>query len=228
MVTDPKGGILTDVGRFLIDKGNYRIKVLNTIDFKKSMRYNPFKYIRKESDILKLVTALIENTRGEGKGGDPFWEKSEKLLYQALIGYIWFESDEDDQNMNTLVDMINKMEVREDDDTFKNEIDFLFEELKERSPQHFAVRQYAKFKLAAGKTSKSILVSCGARLAPFDIGEVRDLMSRDEMELDKIGGYKKRNPDTGEMEIIKQKTALFVVISDTDSSFNFIVALMYS
>lgn len=228
IVTDPKGQILSDVGRFLMDKGNYRIKVLNTIDFKKSMRYNPFKYIRKESDILKFVTALVENTRGDGKGSDPFWEKAEKLLYQALIGYIWFESDEDDQNMNTLVEMINKMEVREDDDTFKNEIDFLFEELKERAPQHFAVRQYAKFKLSAGKTAKSILVSCGARLAPFDIAEVRDLMSRDEMELDKIGGYKKLNPKTGKEETVKQKTALFVIISDTDSSFNFIVALMYS
>jgi len=227
VVTDPKGQILGDVGRFLMGKG-YRIKVLNTIDFKKSMKYNPFVYIRKESDILKFVTALVENTKGDGKASDPFWEKAEKLLYQALIGYIWFESDEDDQNMNTLVDMINKMEVREDDDSFKNEIDFLFEELEERAPQHFALRQYKKFKLSAGKTAKSILVSCGARLSPFDIAEVRDLMSRDDMELDKIGGYKKRNPETGEFETVKQKIALFVIISDTDSSFNFIVALMYS
>ena len=150
VVTDPKGQILSDVGRLLIEKGKYRIKVLNTIDFSKSHRYNPFQYIRKESDILKLVTALVENTRGEGKGNDPFWEKAETLLYQALIGYIWHESNEDDQNINTLVDLINKMEVREDDDTYRNEVDFMFEELEERAPQHFALRQYKKFSLAAG------------------------------------------------------------------------------
>jgi type IV secretion system protein VirD4 len=228
IITDPKGQILGDVGKFLKDKG-YRIKVLNTIDFKKSMKYNPFVYIRSEKDILKLVTALVENTKdGEGKSNDPFWEKAEKLLYQALIGYIWYELDEGDQNMNTLVEMINKMEVRENDDTFKNEVDFMFEELEERSKQHFAVRQYKKFKLSAGKTAKSILVSCGARLAPFDIAEVRDLMSRDDMELDKLGGYKQINSKTGKKETVKQKTALFVIISDTDSSFNFIVALLYS
>ena len=174
------------------------------------------------------MTALVENTKGDGKGGDEFWTKAEKLLYQALIGYIHFEAPPHEQNMNSLVEMINKMEVREDNENFKNSIDYLFEALEERAPQHFAVRQYKKYKLAAGKTAKSILISCGARLAPFDIAEVRDLMNEDELELDKIGGYKQINPDTGEEEIITKKTALFVIISDTDSSFNFIVALMYS
>ena len=192
------------------------------------MRYNPFVYIRSEKDILKLVTALIENTKGDGKAGDEFWTKAEKLLYQALIGYIWYEAPHHEQNMNSLVEMINKMEVREDNENFKNSIDYLFEALEERAPQHFALRQYKKYKLAAGKTAKSILISCGARLAPFDIAEVRDLMSEDELELDNLGGYKKINPDTGDEEIIKQKNALFVIISDTDSSFNFIVALLYS
>jgi len=225
--TDPKGSILSEVGTLLKKRG-YRIKVINTIDFKKSMRYNPFSYIRSEKDILKLVTALIENTKGEGKGGDEFWTKAEKLLYQALIGYIHYEAPPHEQNMNTLVEMINKMEVREDNENFKNSIDYLFEALEERDPQHFALRQYKKYKLAAGKTAKSILISCGARLAPFDIAEVRELMSEDELELDNLGGYKKINLDTGEEETIKQKNALFVIISDTDSSFNFIVALLYS
>ena len=193
------------------------------------MRYNPFSYIRSEKDVLKFVTALIQNTKGEGgKSGDDFWVKAEQLLYQALIGYIWYEAPPHEQNMNTLVEMINKMEVREDNENFKNSIDYLFEALEERDPQHFALRQYKKYKLAAGKTAKSILISCGARLAPFDIAEVRELMSEDELELDNLGGYKKINPDTGEEETVKQKNALFVIISDTDSSFNFIVALLYS
>jgi len=225
--TDPKGSILTEVGT-LLQKRGYRIKVINTIDFKKSMRYNPFSYIRSEKDILKLVTALIENTKGDGKSGDEFWTKAEKLLYQALIGYIHYEAPPHEQNINSLVEMINKMEVREDNEQFKNSIDYLFEALEERDPQHFALRQYKKYKLAAGKTAKSILISCGARLAPFDIAEVRDLMSEDELELDNLGGYKKINPDTGDEETVKQKNALFVIISDTDSSFNFIVALLYS
>ena len=225
--TDPKGSILSEVGALLKKRG-YRIKVINTIDFKKSMRYNPFSYIRSEKDILKFVTALIQNTKGEGKSGDDFWVKAEQLLYQALIGYIWYEAPPHEQNMNSLVEMINKMEVREDNEQFKNSIDYLFEALEERAPQHFALRQYKKYKLAAGKTAKSILISCGARLAPFDIAEVRELMSEDELELDNLGGYKKINPDTGEEETIKQKSALFVIISDTDSSFNFIVALLYS
>jgi len=225
--TDPKGSILSEVGT-LLQKRGYRIKVINTIDFKKSMRYNPFTYIRKEKDILKFVTALIQNTQGESKGGDDFWVKAEQLLYQALIGYIHYEAPPYEQNMNTLVEMINKMEVREDDENFKNSIDYLFEALEERDPQHFALRQYKKYKLAAGKTAKSILISCGARLAPFDIAEVRDLMSEDELELDNLGGYKKINPNTGEEEVVKQKIALFVIISDTDASFNFIVALLYS
>ena len=211
-VTDPKGQILVECGKLLQHNG-YEIKVLNTIDFSKSMRYNPFVYIRSEKDILKLVTALIANTRGEQKGGDPFWEKSETLLYCALIGYIHYEAADHEKNMNSLVEMINSMEVREDDESYKNAIDFLFEELERKSPQHFAVRQYKKYKLAAGKTAKSILISCGARLATFDIKEVRDLLSYDEMELDKIGD---------------RKTSLFIIISDTDDSFSFIAALMYS
>ena len=227
VITDPKGTILLETGK-LLQKRGYRIKILNTIDFKKSMKYNPFAYIRSEKDILKLVTALIENTKGDGKAGDEFWTKAEKLLYQALIGYIYYEAPSYEQNMNSLVEMINKMEVREDDENFKNSIDYLFEALEERDPNHFALRQYKKYKLAAGKTAKSILISCGARLAPFDIAEVREIMSEDELALDNLGGYKRINPDTGVEEVIKQKTALFVVISDTDASFNFIVALMYS
>jgi len=227
IVTDPKGTLVLECGKFLQDKG-YNIKILNTIDFKKSHKYNPFAYIRSEKDILKLVTALIENTKGDGKSGDEFWTKAEKLLYQALIGYIYYEAPPHEQNMNSLVEMINKMEVREDNENFKNSIDYLFEALEERAPQHFALRQYKKYKLAAGKTAKSILISCGARLAPFDIAEVRDMMSIDELELDKIGGYKQINTDTGEEEIITKKTCLFIIISDTDDSFNFIVALAYS
>lgn len=212
VTTDPKGSILDEVGRML-QRNGYRIKVLNTIDFAKSMRYNPFAYIRCERDILKFVTTLIANTQGDGKSSDPFWTKAETLLYQALIGYIWYEAPPEDQNMNSLVEMINAMEVRENDEAFKNAVDFMFEALAERNPKHFAVRQYAKFKLSAGKTSKSILISCGARLSPFDIEEVRDIMSVDELGLDTLG---------------ERKTALFVIISDTDDSFNFIPALMYS
>ena len=182
---------------------------------------------------MKFVTTLIANTKGEGKdSSEDFWVKAEKLLYQALVGYIWYEYDLEYQTMNTLVSMINQMEVREEDETFKNPIDLLFEELAEKDPEHFAVRQYAKYRLSAGKTAKSILISCGARLAPFDIKEVRDMMSQDELELDKLGGFKKmvRNKKTDALEekIIKRKTALFVIISDTDASFNFIVSLMYS
>ena len=232
VTTDPKGSLLEECGQMLLDKG-YKIKVVNTIDFSKSMKYNPFVYIRTEKDILKFVTTLIANTKGEGKdSGEDFWVKAEKMLYQALVGYIWYEYDLEYQTMNTLVSMINQMEVREEDETFKNPIDLLFEELAEKDPEHFAVRQYAKYRLAAGKTAKSILISCGARLAPFDIREVRDMMSADELELDKLGGFKKsvRNKKTGEYEekVIKRKTALFVIISDTDASFNFIVSLMYS
>ena len=213
VVTDSKGGLVRETASMLKRKG-YQIKILNTIDFKRSHRYNPFQYIRKESDILKFVTALIANTRGDGKSADPFWEKAEVLLYQALIGYIWYEAPPEEQNMNSLVEMINQMEVREGNEAFKNSVDLTFETLEERDPNHFAVRQYKKFKLSAGsKTAKSILISCGARLSPFDIGEVRDLMSADELELDKLG---------------ERKTALFVVVSDSDDSFNFIPALMYS
>ncbi len=215
-IKDRKGNIVTEIvrdkkGKIVYEP--YRIKVLNTIDFKKSMKYNPFAYIRNEKDILKLVTALIANTKGEGKSGEDFWEKAEILLYTALIGYIYYEAPEEEQNMNTLVEMINAMEVREDDETFKNPVDLMFDALEEKNPEHFAVRQYKKYKLAAGKTAKSILISCGARLAPFDIKELRELMSYDELELDKVGD---------------RKTALFVIISDTDDSFNFIAALMYS
>lgn len=213
---DRKGNIITEIvkdknGKIVYEP--YKIKVLNTVDFTKSMKYNPFVYIRNEKDILKLVTALIANTKGEGKNGDDFWEKAEVLLYTALIGYIFYEAPEEEQNINTLVTMINAMEVREEDETFKNAVDLMFDALEEKNAEHFAVRQYKKYKLAAGKTAKSILISCGARLAPFDIKELRDLMSYDEMELDKVGD---------------RKTALFVIISDTDDSFNFIVALMYS
>ena len=227
IITDPKGSLVLECGKML-EKAGYRIKILNTIDFKKSMKYNPFAYIRSEKDILKFVTALITNTKGEGKGGDEFWTKAEQLLYQALIGYIWYEAPPEEQNMNTLVEMLNQMEVRENDENFKNAVDFSFEALEEQNPQHFAVRQYKKFKLSAGKTAKSILISCGARLAPFDIAEIREMMSEDELELDKLGGYKKIDTKTGEEMIDTQKSALFVIISDTDSSFNFIVALMYS
>ena len=233
VVTDPKGTILVECGKMLQrgtpklgkdgkpmkDKHGkviyepYRIKVLNTINFKKSMHYNPFAYIHSEKDILKLVTTLIANTKGEGKAGDDFWVKAETLLYCALIGYIHYEAPVEEQNFSTLIEMINSMEVREDDEEYKNAVDLMFDELESRDPRHFAVRQYKKYKLAAGKTAKSILISCGARLAPFDIKELRELMETDEMELDTIGD---------------RKTALFVIISDTDDTFNFVVSILYT
>ena len=212
VVVDPKGGTLDQCGRFL-QREKYRVRVFNSIDFSKSMHYNPLAYIKTESDVLKFVTALIANTKGDGKEGDEFWTKAETLLYCALVSYIVFEGPEEERNMNTLVEMINSMEVREDDETFKNAVDYMFDGLEHRSPQHFAVRQYKKYKLASGKTLKSILISCGARLAPFDIKELRDLMEYDELELDTLGD---------------QKTALFVILSDTDNTFNFVAALMYS
>jgi type IV secretion system protein VirD4 len=212
VVVDPKGGILGQVGAFLKRQG-YRIKVFNSIDFLKSMHYNPLSYIRTESDILKFVNALITNTKGDGKEGDEFWTKAETLLYCALVAYIVFEGPEEERNMNTLVDMINSMEVKEDDDNFKNAVDYMFLRLEKRNPNHFAVRQYKKYKLASGKTAKSILISCGARLAPFDIPQLREIMSYDELELDRMGD---------------RKTATFFIISDTDTTYNFIVALAFS
>ena len=213
VVTDPKGTIIVECGKMLVN-GGYRIKVLNTINFKKSMHYNPFHYIRSEKDILKLVNTIIANTKGEGeKSTEDFWVKAERLLYSALIGYIWYEAPEEEQNFSTLLEFINASETREEDEEFKNAVDELFEELEADNPEHFAVRQYRKYKLAAGKTAKSILISCGARLAPFDIQELREIMSYDEMELDMIGD---------------QKTAMFVIISDTDDTFNFVVAIMYT
>ncbi len=197
----------------LLQRNGYRIKIFNTINFKKSMRYNPFTYIHSEKDILKLVTTLIANTKGEQKGGDEFWTKAETLLYCALIGFIHYEAPVEEQNFATLIEFINAMEVREDDEEFKNPVDLMFEELEERDPNHFAVRQYAKYRLAAGKTAKSILVSCGARLAPFDIAEVRDVTAYDELELDTLGD---------------EKTALFLIMSDTDDSFNFLISLCYT
>ena len=212
VVTDPKGSLINETGKILQRYG-YKIKVLNTINFRKSMKYNPFAYIHSEKDILKLVTCLIQNTKGEGKGGDDFWVKAETLLYTALIGYIWYEGPEEERNFNTLINLINMMEVREDDEEFENDVDILFKELKAKDPNHFAVRQYAKYKLAAGKTAKSILVSCGARLAVFDIAELRDVMAYDELELDKLGD---------------RKTALFLIMSDTDDSFNFLISMCYT
>ncbi|HEO2221849.1 TPA: type IV secretory system conjugative DNA transfer family protein [Streptococcus agalactiae] len=212
-VTDPKGTIVLECGKMLEDNG-YEIKILNTINFKKSMKYNPFAYIRSEKDILKLVQTIIANTKGEGeKAGEDFWVKAEKLYYTALIGYIWYEAPREEKNFATLLDMIDASEVREDDETYMNPIDRLFEALEKKEPTHFAVKQYKKYKLAAGKTAKSILISCGARLAPFDIQELRDLMCEDELELDTLGD---------------RKTALFVIISDTDDTFNFVVSIMYS
>ncbi|RSI92336.1 Type IV secretory system Conjugative DNA transfer [Streptococcus mitis] len=212
-VTDPKGTIVLECGKMLEDNG-YEIKILNTINFKKSMKYNPFAYIRSEKDILKLVQTIIANTKGEGeKAGEDFWVKAEKLYYTALIGYIFYEAPREEKNFATLLDMIDASEVREDDETYMNPIDRLFEALEKKEPTHFAVKQYRKYKLAAGKTAKSILISCGARLAPFDIQELRDLMSEDELELDTLGD---------------RKTALFVIISDTDDTFNFVVSIMYS
>ena len=211
--TDPKGTLLPEIGGFL-ERQKYRIKCLNLINFKKSMRYNPLAYIRSEKDILKLVNALIMNTKGEGdKAGEDFWVKAERLYYSALIGYIWYEAPEEEKNFITLLDLINASEAREDDEEYQSPVDLLFAQLEEKDPDHFAVKQYRKFKMAAGKTLKSILISCGARLAPFDIKELRDLMETDEMELDTLGD---------------SKSALFVIISDTDSTFNFVAALMYS
>lgn len=212
VLTDPKGTVINEIGNVFV-RENYRIKIFNTINFKKSMHYNPFAYIHSEKDILKLVTTLIANTKGEGKGGDDFWLKAETLLYQALIGYIHYEAPEEEQNFSTLLEMINSMEVREDDEEFKNAVDMLFDELEERSPDHFAVRQYKKYKLAAGKTAKSILVSCGARLAPFDIAELREITQFDELELDTLGD---------------KKTALFLIMSDTDATFNFLISMVYT
>ena len=212
VVTDPKGSILVECGS-LLQRSDYRIKVLNTINFKKSMNYNPLAYIHSEKDILKLVNCLILNTKGEGKSNDPFWEKAETLLYTALIGYLYGVVPEEDRNFAMLVSMINAMEVREDDEDFKNPVDLMFEALEEREPEHFAVRQYKKYKLAAGKTAKSILISCAARLAPFDIAELRELTAYDELELDTLGD---------------QKSALFIIISDTDDTFNFLVSLCYT
>ena len=212
VVTDPKGSIVTECGKMLLHYG-YRLKILNTINFKKSMHYNPFSYIHSEKDILKLVTALIANTKGEGKAGDDFWVKAETLLYTALIGYIHYEAPEEEQNLSTLVEMVNTMEVREDDEEFQNQVDLMFEDLAKEKPEHFAVRQYKKYKLAAGKTAKSILISCGARLAPFDIQELRELTAYDELELDTLGD---------------RKTALFLIMSDTDDTFNFLISLVYT
>ena len=234
VITDPKGTLIEECGKMLTkgppkrdkdenvikDKSGkvvhepYVIKVLNTINFSKSLHYNPFAYIRSEKDILKLVTTIIANTKGEGeKSSEDFWVKAEKLLYTALIAFIWYEGDEEEKNLNTLLDLLNESETREEDETYQNPVDMMFQELEERDPQHFAVRQYKKYKMAAGKTAKSILISCGARLAPFDIQELREIMSYDEMELDMIGD---------------QRTAMFVIISDTDDTFNFVVAIMYT
>lgn len=213
VVTDPKGTVLLEVGRML-QRGGYEIKVLNTINFKKSMHYNPFVYIRSEKDILKLVNTIIANTKGDGdKSGEDFWVKAEKLYYQALIGYIWYEAPDEEKNIITLLEMINASEAREDDENFKNAVDLMFDELEQREPEHFAVRQYKKYKLAAGKTAKSILISCGTRLAPFDIAELREVMSYDELELDSLG---------------EKKTALFIIPSDTDGTFDFVTALCVS
>ena len=212
VVTDPKGQLVLEAGR-LLERAGYKISVLNTINFKKSMHYNPFSYIHSEKDILKLVTCLIANTTGQGKSGDEFWTNAEKLLYMALIGYIHYEAPEEEQNFGTMLEMLNSMEVREDDEEFKNPVDCLFDELKAKDPGHFALRQYAKYKLAAGKTAKSILVSCGARLAPFDIAELRDVTAYDELALDTLGD---------------RKTALFLIMSDTDSTFNFLISMVYT
>ena len=212
VVTDPKGSIVVECGK-LLQRNQYKIKILNTINFKKSHHYNPFAYLHGEKDILKLVTTLIANTQGDGKSGDDFWRKAETLLYTALIGYIYYEAPAEEQNFATLIEMINTMEVREDDEDFKNPVDLMFEELAKREPHHFAVRQYAKYRLAAGKTAKSILISCGARLAPFDIQELREITAYDELELDTLGD---------------RKTALFIIISDTDDTFNFLASMVYT
>ena len=212
VVTDPKGSIVCECGNALLKHG-YRIKIFNTINFQKSMHYNPFAYVHGEKDILKLVTTLIANTKGEGKGGDEFWEKSEKLLYTALIAYIHYEAPVEEQNFATLLEFLNSMEVREDDEKFQNPVDLMFEDLEKRKPDSFAVRQYRLYKLAAGKTAKSILISCGARLAPFDIQELREITAYDELQLDMLGD---------------RKTALFLIMSDTDSTFNFLISMIYT
>ena len=212
VVTDPKGTLVVECGKMLVAAG-YELRILNTINFRKSMHYNPFAYIRSETDILKLVTTLLANTKGEGKGGDDFWVKAETLLYVALIGYIHYELPEEKQNFSTLIDLLNKMQVREDDEDFQNEVDELFEKLAQKKPEHFAVRQYLKYKMASGKTAKSILVSCGARLAVFDIEELREITAYDELHLDTIGD---------------KRTALFLIMSDTDASFNFLISMAYS
>ena len=212
LCSDPKGTLIEEVGYALV-RGGYKIKLLNTIDFSCSMHYNPFVYLHSETDILTLVTVIMSNTQGEAKGGDDFWQKAEALLYQALIAYIYYEAPAEEKNMNTMLEMLNACECREDDENFKSAVDLLFEQLEKRDPNHFAVRQYRKFKMAAGKTLKSILISCGARLAPFDIAAVREMMAYDELELEKLGD---------------EKTALFAVVSDTDPTFNFISAMMYS
>ncbi len=212
VITDPKGSIVIECGNALL-KNNYNIKIFNTINFKKSMHYNPFAYIHSEKDILKLVTTLIANTKGDGKAGDEFWTKAETLLYCALIGYIHYEAPVEEQNFSTLIEFLNAMEVREDDEDFQNPVDMMFEALEKKKPNHFAVRQYKKYKLAAGKKAKSILISCGARLAPFDIQEVRDITAYDELQLDTLGD---------------KKTALFLIMSDTDSTFNFLISMIYT
>lgn len=212
VVTDPKGTVAIECGKML-EKEGYKIKIFNTINFKKSFHYNPFSYIHSEKDILKLVTTLIANTKGEGKAGDDFWVKAETLLYCALIGYLWYEGLDEEKNFTTLISMINAMEVREDDESFKNPVDYLFDELEAKDPEHFAVRQYKKYKLAAGKTAKSVLISCATRLAPFDIAEVREITMYDELELDMTGD---------------RKTALFLIMSDTDATFNFLISMIYT
>ena len=225
VVTDPKGSIVVECGR-LLEKNNYRIKIFNTINFSKSMHYNPFAYIHSEKDILKLVNTLICNTKGDGKSGDDFWVKAETLLYCALIGYIHYEAPEEEQNFATLIELVNAMEVREDDETFENPVDIAFKELEKDKPNHFAVRQYKKYKLAAGKTAKSINISCGARLAPFDIAELREITMYDELELDTLGDKIYDNPDAKDGSF--KKTALFLIMSDTDSTFNFLISMIYS
>lgn len=225
VVTDPKGSIVVECGK-LLERNNYRIKIFNTINFSKSMHYNPFAYIHSEKDILKLVNTLIRNTKGDGKSGDDFWVKAETLLYCALIGYIHYEAPEEEQNFATLIELVNAMEVREDDETFENPVDIAFKELEKDKPNHFAVRQYKKYKLAAGKTAKSINISCGARLAPFDIAELREITMYDELELDTLGDKIYDNPDAKDGSF--KKTVLFLIMSDTDSTFNFLISMIYS
>ena len=225
VVTDPKGSIVVECGK-LLEKNNYRIKIFNTINFSKSMHYNPFAYIHSEKDILKLVNTLICNTKGDGKSGDDFWVKAETLLCCALIGYIHYEAPEEEQNFATLIELVNAMEVREDDETFENPVDIAFKELEKDKPNHFAVRQYKKYKLAAGKTAKSINISCGARLAPFDIAELREITMYDELELDTLGDKIYDNPNAKDGSF--KKTALFLIMSDTDSTFNFLISMIYS